>query len=72
MRDRFDPGTFFAGLVFLAVGVAFVMEALEYWAFGFRQLRWVGPAVLVVVGIGVLIGSWSRGASRPGAGLHQP
>lgn len=50
-------GTFFAGLIFLAIGVAFVLEALELWTLRFSDLRLIGPLALVVIGIAVIMGS---------------
>jgi hypothetical protein len=50
-------GTLFAGLIFLLVGVAFTLEALEVWTLSVSDLRYVGPLALLVVGAAVVVGS---------------
>jgi len=60
---RIHRGTLFAGVVYLGVGVAFILEALEVWALQIGDLRFVGPIALVVLGLAVAIGSM-RGAQR--------
>jgi hypothetical protein len=60
---RIHRGTLFAGLVYLGIGVAFILEALEIWALQIGDLRFVGPIALVVLGLAVVIGSM-RGAQR--------
>jgi hypothetical protein len=47
----------FAGVVYLGIGVAFILEALEFWALRIGDLRFVGPIALVVLGVAVVIGS---------------
>jgi hypothetical protein len=60
---RIHRGTLFAGVVYLGIGVAFILEALEVWALQIGDLRFVGPIALVVLGVAVVIGSM-RGAPR--------
>jgi hypothetical protein len=60
---RIHTGTLFAGVVYLGIGVAFILEALEVWALQIGDLRFVGPIALVVLGLAVVIGSM-RGAQR--------
>lgn len=60
---RVHMGTMFAGVVFLAVGLAFVAEALEWWDLQMADLRYAGPLALVIVGIAVVFGSIR--SSRP-------
>ncbi|HSJ84103.1 MAG TPA: hypothetical protein VLA91_09835 [Acidimicrobiia bacterium] len=60
---RIHRGTLFAGVVYLGIGVAFILEALEVWALQIGDLRFVGPIALVVLGLAVVIGSM-RGAQR--------
>jgi hypothetical protein len=60
---RIHRGTLFAGVVYLGIGVAFILEALEVWALQIGDLRFVGPIALVVLGLAVVIGS-RRGAQR--------
>jgi hypothetical protein len=52
-----------AGVIYLGIGVAFILEALEVWALQIGDLRYVGPIALVVLGLAVVIGSM-RGAQR--------
>ncbi len=54
---RLHNGTLFAGIVYLAVGLAFVAEALDWWTLQIEHLRYVGPLALVVVGVAVVFGS---------------
>jgi hypothetical protein len=60
---RIHRGTLFAGVVYLGIGVAFILEALEVWELRIGDLRFVGPIALVVLGVAVVIGSM-RGAQR--------
>jgi hypothetical protein len=50
-------GTMFAGAVYLALGLAFMAEALEWWTLQVSDLRLVGPLALVLAGIAVVVGS---------------
>lgn len=54
---RIHMGTLFAGLIFLLVGVAFTLEALEVWTLSVSDLRYVGPLALLVVGAAVVVAS---------------
>ena len=58
MRVHASP--LIAGVVFVALGVAFILEALDMWAFQLADLRLVGPIALLAVGIGVAVGSVRR------------
>jgi hypothetical protein len=60
---RIHRGTLLAGVIYLGIGVAFILEALEVWALQIGDLRYVGPIALVVLGLAVVIGSM-RGAQR--------
>lgn len=60
---RIHRGTLLAGVVYLGIGVAFILEALEVWTLQIGDLRYVGPIALVVLGLAVVIGSM-RGAQR--------
>jgi hypothetical protein len=57
---RLHKGTLFAGVVFLAIGVTFILEALEVWSIRIVDLRYIGPIALVVLGVAVVIGSMGR------------
>lgn len=57
---KLHTGTLFAGIIYLVVGLAFVAEALEWWTLQISDLRYVGPAALVVAGLAVVIGSMAR------------
>lgn len=54
---RLHKGTLLAGIVFLLIGVAFILEALEVWTVQISDLRYIGPIALVVVGVAVVFGS---------------
>lgn len=53
-------GTLFAGLIYLIVGVALILEALEVWTLQIGDLQYLGPVALVAVGLAVVIGSIGR------------
>jgi hypothetical protein len=53
-------GTLFAGVVYLGIGVAFILEALEVWTLRIGDLRYAAPIALVVLGLAVVIGSMRR------------
>ncbi|MFO7300630.1 MAG: hypothetical protein DIU67_010635 [Actinomycetes bacterium] len=57
---KFDVGTFVTGLVFFAIGVAFLLESLGVWEIGIQDLRLVGPIALVVVGLVIILGAIGR------------
>ncbi len=57
---RLHNGTLLAGVVFLLIGVAFVLEALGVWTLQIGDLRYIGPIALVVVGVAVVVGSIGR------------
>lgn len=57
---RAHPGTLFAGIVFLTVGVVFVLEALGVWDLTLGDLRYLGPLALVVAGVAVIVGALAR------------
>jgi len=53
-------GTLFAGLIFLALGIAFTLEAMDVWSLSVSDLRYIGPLALVVAGAAVVVGSLNR------------
>lgn len=57
IRDRFDAGGVIAGLVFIALGVIFLLDRLDVWELRF-DIVW--PAVLIGVGVVVLVGALLR------------
>lgn len=60
---RFHPGTFTAGIIFFALGFAFVLESLGAWTFRLRHLGTLGPLVLIGIGLAVLVASmWGDSA----------
>ncbi len=54
---RVHRGALLAGAVYLALGITFVLEALEVWTMQIGDLRLVAPLALVVIGIAILIGA---------------
>lgn len=61
MKREFHPGTFTAGAVFVALGVAFTLEGLDVWTLRLRDLDVLFPIALVVVGVAVLVAAlWAR------------
>lgn len=57
---RMHIGTLFAGLIFLALGIAFTLEAMDVWSLSVSDLRYIGPLALVVAGAAVVVGSLNR------------
>jgi len=57
---KLHTGTLYAGLVYLAIGVTFLFEALGWWTLQISDFRLVGPLALVVVGLVVIVGSIGR------------
>ncbi len=57
---RLHKGTLLAGLLYLGIGVAFILEALEVWTLHISDLRYIGPIALVVLGVAIVIGSMGR------------
>ena len=62
---RMHTGTLLAGLFYLGIGVAFILEALDLWTLQIVDLRLIGPIALVVLGVAVVIGSMRRGDRAP-------
>lgn len=58
MNDgNLDIGSLMAGLLFTALGVAFVLEASGQWSFELGHFRFIGPLVLIVIGVTTLVGA---------------
>jgi hypothetical protein len=57
---RLHTGTLFAGVIYLGIGVVFLLEALEVWTLQIGDLRYMAPVALVVIGLAVVIGSLGR------------
>jgi hypothetical protein len=58
---KLHSGTLMAGLVYTGIGVAFVLEALGYWTLRVADLRVIGPLALLVIGLGLIVGTLTRG-----------
>jgi len=57
---RIHNGTLLAGVIYLGIGIAFLLEALEVWTLQISDLTVVGPMALVILGLAVVIGSLGR------------
>ena len=57
---RLHRGTLFAGVIYLGIGIVFLLEALEVWTLQISDLTVVGPLALVILGLAVVIGSLGR------------
>ena len=57
---RLHKGTLFAGVIYLGIGIVFLLEALEVWTLQISDLTVVGPLALVILGLAVVIGSLGR------------
>ncbi|MGH8947087.1 MAG: hypothetical protein ACRDVL_13195 [Acidimicrobiia bacterium] len=58
--ERFHFGTFVTGLVVALIGGALLAEGLGWWELHLSDFRYVGPALLIAIGVIVLIGSFAR------------
>jgi hypothetical protein len=56
------PGTFTAGLVFVVIGVIYLLEAFEVWTVDFTRI-W--PLILIAIGAVIIFTSWRRPAEEP-------
>jgi membrane protein implicated in regulation of membrane protease activity len=57
MRHEFDPWSFVPGLVLGAFGLVVLVGGVDVTGWNFS---WVGPAVLIVGGLALLLGSRRR------------
>lgn len=60
MNDRFHFATFITGLIVALIGAAMLAEALGWWELRQRDFRYVGPVLLIAIGVTGLIGSFAR------------
>ena len=57
---RLHSGTLMAGIVYTWIGVAFLLEAMGYWTLRVADLRVIGPLALLVIGLSVIVGTFTR------------
>jgi hypothetical protein len=57
---RLHKGTLFAGVIYMGIGIGFLLEALEVWTLQISDLTVVGPLALVILGLAVVVGSLGR------------
>ena len=57
---KMHVGSFLSGLIFLAIGVAFVLEAAGVWTIRVADLKLLGPLALVVIGVSIIAGAVTR------------
>jgi hypothetical protein len=60
-RHRTDYFALFAGLLFAALGVGFILDGLEAWD---ADVTWVPPIVLVALGAGGVLATVTRHGGR--------
>ncbi len=53
----FDIGSLLAGVLFLAMGIAFMLEADGRWTFELSHFRYIGPLILILIGLATLVGA---------------
>jgi hypothetical protein len=63
------PGSLVAGLVFIVVGVAYLLQVLGAWTLNLWRL-W--PVLLIAVGIAVLLAGTRRDSDGPGSSPETP
>ncbi len=54
---RTDFFALFAGLLFLALGIGFVLDGIETWD---ADVTWVPPMVLIALGLGIALATMTR------------
>lgn len=58
MKDmNLDIGSMLAGLLFAGLGIAFVAESSGSWSFELGHFRFIGPIVLIFIGLTTLVGA---------------
>lgn len=61
MRREFHPGTFTAGAIFVALGLAFTLEGFDVWTLRLSDLDVLFPIAMMMIGIAVLVAAlWAR------------
>ncbi len=63
MTERFHPGTFTAGVVFVLLGLVFALEAVGVWTLRLNDLALLGPLAIIGIGIAVLASTLWTGRS---------
>lgn len=56
--------TLWSGIVLIALGVAFGLEATGIWSFEIGHLQLIAPLALIAIGVGFLLGSLSKSPPR--------
>lgn len=64
MTDRFHTGTFLWGVVLTLAGAALAAVGFGWWELSTIDLRYVGPAFVILVGAVVLTGALTRTRGR--------
>jgi hypothetical protein len=54
---RRHPGTFASGVLFVILGLAYLLEAFEVWTVDVARF-W--PVALIVIGLVIVLTSWRR------------
>lgn len=57
---KLSKGSLVAGLIFVAMGIGFTLEALGVWDVRVGDLRAIGPLTLVVIGVLLILGAIGR------------
>jgi len=66
MNDRVHAGTFLWGVVLTLTGAALAAVGFGWWDISSLDLRYVGPALVILVGVTILAGgSIPRGDTEP-------
>lgn len=65
-RHPLDLFSLLGGLLFMGLGLAFLLDALNTWS---TDITWVPPVVLIVLGLAGVLSTFGR---RPGHALTAP
>lgn len=67
-RHRTDFFALFAGVMFAALGVGFLLDATEAWD---ADVTWVLPVVLIALGLGGILTTVTRPGTSAPEGRHE-
>jgi len=61
MTDRFHAGTFLWGVVLTLAGAAMAVVGFGWWDISSIDLRYVAPALVILIGAVILLGALTPG-----------
>lgn len=71
MTDRFHPGTFLWGVILTFAGAALAAIGFGWWDISSIDLRYVGPTLVILIGLTILTGALLLGNSAEARGTEK-